>query len=72
MGRRLEISQAVLHYPHVLFLDEPIVRLDPVARKGVWEKLEELRRTYRMAILLTTHYMELSVTGSAFLTAASW
>ncbi|OAT80721.1 ATP-binding cassette domain-containing protein [Desulfotomaculum copahuensis] len=58
MVRRLEISQAVLHYPRVLFLDEPTVGLDPVARKGVWEKLEELRHTYRMAILLTTHYME--------------
>lgn len=58
MVRRLEISQAVLHYPRVLFLDEPTVGLDPVARRGVWEKLEELRRTYRMAILLTTHYME--------------
>lgn len=58
MVRRLEISQAVLHRPRVLFLDEPTVGLDPVARKGVWEKLFELRRNYRMAILLTTHYME--------------
>ncbi|MGB9825747.1 MAG: ATP-binding cassette domain-containing protein, partial [Desulfofundulus sp.] len=55
MVRRLEIAQAVLHYPRVLFLDEPTVGLDPVARRGVWEILEKLRRTSRIAILLTTH-----------------
>ncbi|MQL51999.1 ATP-binding cassette domain-containing protein [Desulfofundulus thermobenzoicus] len=58
MVRRLEIGQAILHRPRVLFLDEPTVGLDPVARRGVWEKLAELRRAYRMAVLLTTHYME--------------
>ncbi|MQL51914.1 ATP-binding cassette domain-containing protein [Desulfofundulus thermobenzoicus] len=58
MVRRLEIGQAVLHYPRVLFLDEPTVGLDPVARRGVWEILAKLRRASRMAILLTTHYME--------------
>jgi ABC-2 type transport system ATP-binding protein len=58
MVRRLEISQAVLHRPRVLFLDEPTVGLDPVARRGVWEKLFELRQKFQMAILLTTHYME--------------
>lgn len=58
MVRRLEIAQAILHRPRVLFLDEPTVGLDPVARKGVWEKLVELKKTYQMTILLTTHYME--------------
>ncbi|MCL6449394.1 MAG: ATP-binding cassette domain-containing protein [Armatimonadetes bacterium] len=58
MVRRLEIAQAMLHEPRVLFLDEPTVGLDPVARKGVWERLLDLQQKYRMAIFLTTHYME--------------
>ncbi|MEW6425370.1 MAG: ATP-binding cassette domain-containing protein, partial [Bacillota bacterium] len=58
MVRRLEIAQAMLGEPRVLFLDEPTVGLDPVARKGVWERLLDLRKRYQMAILLTTHYME--------------
>ena len=58
MVRRLEIAQAALHRPRVLFLDEPTVGLDPVARKAVWGKLLELRQAYGMTILLTTHYME--------------
>ncbi|WP_067932319.1 ATP-binding cassette domain-containing protein [Alicyclobacillus kakegawensis] len=58
MIRRLEIGQAILHRPRVLFLDEPTVGLDPVARKGVWDHIEQLRREHGMTILLTTHYME--------------
>jgi ABC-2 type transport system ATP-binding protein len=58
MIRRLEIAQAVLHHPPVLFLDEPTVGLDPVARKAVWDHLEHLRQQMGITILLTTHYME--------------
>jgi ABC-2 type transport system ATP-binding protein len=58
MIRRLEVAQAMLHQPEVLFLDEPTVGLDPVARKAVWEHLEQLRKQTGMTILLTTHYME--------------
>lgn len=58
MIRRLEIAQAMLHQPQVLFLDEPTVGLDPVARKAVWEHLEHLRTQAGMTIFLTTHYME--------------
>ncbi len=58
MIRRLEVAQAALHRPAVLFLDEPTVGLDPIARKTVWEHLESLRQRLRMAMLLTTHYME--------------
>ena len=58
MIRRLEIAQAMLHQPQVLFLDEPTVGLDPVARKAVWEHLAHLRTQIGMTILLTTHYME--------------
>jgi ABC-2 type transport system ATP-binding protein len=58
MIRRLEVAQAMLHQPQVLFLDEPTVGLDPVARKAVWEHLGQLRRQTGMTIFLTTHYME--------------
>jgi ABC-2 type transport system ATP-binding protein len=58
MIRRLEVAQAVLHRPEVLFLDEPTVGLDPVARKTVWEHLVQLRERFNMTMLITTHYME--------------
>ncbi|MFO0761595.1 MAG: ATP-binding cassette domain-containing protein [Byssovorax sp.] len=58
MIRRLEVAQAMLHEPAVLFLDEPTVGLDPVARHAVWERLRELRGRFGTTILLTTHDME--------------
>jgi ABC-2 type transport system ATP-binding protein len=42
----------------VLFLDEPTIGLDPVARRTVWERLQGLRQSKGMTILLTTHDME--------------
>ena len=58
MIRRLEIAQAILHRPVVLFLDEPTVGLDPVARRAVWDHVKELKARFGTTILLTTHYME--------------
>jgi len=58
MIRRLEIAQSMLHRPKVLFLDEPTVGLDPIARTSVWEHINKLRDNYGTTILLTTHYME--------------
>jgi len=58
MIRRLEIAQAMLHRPKVLFLDEPTVGLDPVARKAVWQHIQQLRVDYGTTIFLTTHYMD--------------
>ena len=58
MIRRLEVGQAMLHQPRALFLDEPTVGLDPVARRAVWDHLTELREQSGMTIFLTTHYME--------------
>ena len=58
MIRRLEIAQCVLHRPKVLFLDEPTMGLDPLARKAVWELVMRLRSDYDTTIFLTTHYME--------------
>ena len=58
MIRRLELAQAMLHRPAVLFLDEPTIGLDPVARHAVWERLRELRTEFAMTVLITTHDME--------------
>lgn len=58
MIRRLEIAQSTLHRPPVLFLDEPTIGLDPLARKAVWEHVRDLRDQYGTTIFLTTHYME--------------
>jgi len=57
MIRRLEIAQAVLHKPLVLFLDEPTVGLDPVARSSVWEYVKTLSEN-GTTVLMSTHYME--------------
>ena len=58
MVRRLEIAQSMLHRPAVLFLDEPTIGLDPVAKRAVWEHLRGLNRDFGITILLTTHDME--------------
>jgi ABC-2 type transport system ATP-binding protein len=58
MIRRLEIAQSILHQPPVLFLDEPTVGLDPLARSAVWELVNQLRINYGTTIVLTTHFME--------------
>ncbi len=58
MIRRLEIAQSTLHRPPLLFLDEPTVGLDPIARKGVWQHIEQLRADDETTVFLTTHSME--------------
>lgn len=57
MRRRLELAQALVHSPQVLFLDEPTVGLDVAARKKIWEHISTLRNA-GMCILVTTHYMD--------------
>ncbi len=58
MIRRLEIAQSMLHNPAVMFMDEPTVGLDPVARHSVWDRVRSLRERLGMTILLTTHLMD--------------
>jgi ABC-2 type transport system ATP-binding protein len=58
MIRRLEIAESMLHHPPLLFLDEPTVGLDPVARHTVWQHLRELRDHFGTTIFMTTHDME--------------
>jgi ABC-2 type transport system ATP-binding protein len=58
MLRRLELAQALVNRPRVLILDEPTLGLDPLARSGVWERVERLREELGMSVLLTTRYMD--------------
>jgi len=58
MIRRLEIAEAMLHHPQVLFLDEPTIGLDPFARQAVWEHIVRFRSDWKTTVILTTHYME--------------
>ena len=55
--QRFALLVALLNNPKLLFLDEPTTGLDPVARRGVWEQLRELKKS-GLTIIMTTHYME--------------
>ncbi len=56
--RRLEIARGLLHYPKVLFLDEPTLGLDPQTRNHIWQYIHELKKREDITIFLTTHYMD--------------
>ncbi|MBA7674510.1 Linearmycin resistance ATP-binding protein LnrL [subsurface metagenome] len=58
MKRRLEIARGLLHYPKVLFLDEPTLGLDPQTRNRIWEYISDMRQREGTTIFLTTHYMD--------------
>ncbi|MDA8100648.1 MAG: ATP-binding cassette domain-containing protein [Nitrospiraceae bacterium] len=58
MKRRLEIARGLLHYPRVLFLDEPTLGLDPQTRNTIWEFINTLREREKITVFMTTHYME--------------
>jgi ABC-2 type transport system ATP-binding protein len=57
MKRRLELAQAMVHEPRVLFFDEPTVGLDVASRGRIWERLRVLARD-GATVFVTTHYME--------------
>ena len=58
MRRRLEIARGLLHAPHVLFLDEPTIGLDPQTRSSIWSYIRELQEREQITIFMTTHYMD--------------
>ncbi|MDY9923674.1 ATP-binding cassette domain-containing protein [Methanobacterium sp.] len=58
MRRRLEIARSLIHYPKVLFLDEPTIGLDPQSRDHIWNYIKDLKKRENITIILTTHYME--------------
>jgi len=57
MMRRLEIAQALVNRPRVLFLDEPSIGLDPNARRIIWDLIKKLRNEFGTTIFMTTHDM---------------
>ena len=54
--RRVSIAMALIGEPEILFLDEPTLGLDVIARHELWELLRSLKG--KITIILTTHYME--------------
>ena len=54
--RKLSIALALISKPKILFLDEPTLGLDVIARSELWKTINELKG--KMTIILTTHYME--------------
>ena len=55
-ARRLSIAMALISEPRVLFLDEPTLGLDVIARSDLWEIIRALKG--KITVILTTHYME--------------
>ncbi len=54
--RKVSIAMALITEPQILFLDEPTLGLDVLARRELWHLIEQLKS--RMTIILTTHYLE--------------
>ena len=58
MKRRLEIARGLMHYPSVLFLDEPTLGLDSQTRRAIWTYIKKMNKEEGTTIFLTTHYMD--------------
>ncbi len=58
MKRRVEIARGLVHFPKVLFLDEPTTGLDPQTRASVWAYIQKLQKEKNITIFLSTHYMD--------------
>lgn len=56
MMRRLSIALALVSEPEILFLDEPTLGLDVIARRELWKKISALKG--KITVVLTTHYLE--------------
>lgn len=61
MKQKLALSCALIHAPHVLFLDEPTTGVDPVSRKEFWEMLKRLKKNFKLSIIVSTPYMDEAV-----------
>ena len=57
INQRFSLAAALLHEPVILFLDEPTSGVDAIARAQFWQLLVALKEKWKIAILITTHYM---------------
>ena len=58
MKRRLEIARGLMHFPTILFLDEPTLGLDAQTRRAIWANIRMMNKKEGTTIFLTTHYMD--------------
>ncbi len=58
MKRRLEIVRGLLHYPRILFMDEPTLGLDPQTRANIWDYVLDLHKKEGITLFMTTHYLD--------------
>lgn len=61
MKQKLALSCALIHAPHVLFLDEPTTGVDPVSPKDFWDMLQKLKKNFKLSIIVSTPYMDEAV-----------
>ena len=56
--RRLHCALALVHHPRILFLDEPTVGMDPVARANFWDVIVKMNNEENLTVFLTTQYLD--------------
>uniref|UniRef100_T1IN23 ABC transporter domain-containing protein n=1 Tax=Strigamia maritima TaxID=126957 RepID=T1IN23_STRMM len=55
--RRVSFAISMLHEPPLLILDEPTVGIDPLLRKSIWHRLQEISATKNVIVIFTTHHV---------------
>ncbi len=55
--QRLALGCAILHEPHIIFLDEPTSGVDPISRRNFWSLINEMSQA-GTTVFVTTHYMD--------------
>ena len=58
LKKRLEFARGLLNNPEILFLDEPTLGLDPIAKNNIWNYIKHLQKKEKKTIMLTTNNME--------------
>lgn len=58
LARRTDLARGLLHHPDLLLLDEPTTGLDPMARRDLWDSLDQLRRENGTTQIVATHMMD--------------
>jgi ABC-2 type transport system ATP-binding protein len=56
--KRVSVATALAHDPEFVILDEPTSGLDPATRRGLWKFLKSINQSYRVTMLITTHFLD--------------